>query len=41
MKVAVFQICFIFGRANFTAGDRVYWDDIKPLMYIVEIMIDG
>ena len=30
-----------FGRANFTAGDGLYRDDINPSMDIVELMIDG
>ena len=41
MPVVVFQICFIFGRADFTAGDRVDRDDIEPLMDIVELIIGG
>ena len=41
MPVVVFRICFIFGRADFTAGDGVDRDDIEPLMDIVELIIDG
>ena len=41
MPVVVFQICFIFGRARFTAGDGVDRDDIEPLMDIAELMIYG
>ena len=41
MPVFVFQICFIFGRANFTAGDGADKDDIEPSIDIVELMIDG
>ena len=39
MPVVVFRICFIFGRANFTAGDGVDRYDIDPSMDIVELMI--
>ena len=41
MPVVVFQICSIFGRANFTAGDGVDKDDIELSMDIVELIIDG
>ena len=41
MPVVVFRICFIFGRADFTAGDGVDRDDIEPLMDIVELIIGG
>ena len=41
MPVVVFRICFIFGYANFTAGDGVDRDNIEPSMDIVELMIDG
>ena len=40
MPVVVFQICFIFERANFTSGDRDDRDYIKPSMDTVELMVD-
>ena len=41
VPVVVFQIYFIFIRANFTAGDGADRDEIEPSMEIVELMIDG
>ena len=41
MPVVIFRICFIFGGANFTAGDGVDRDDIYPSMNIVELIING
>ena len=41
MPVVVFRICFIFGPADFTAGNGVDRDDIEPSIDIVELMIDG
>ena len=41
MPVVVFQICFIFGRENFTACDGVDRDGIEPLMDIVELILMG
>ena len=41
VPVVVFQIYFIFIRANFTASDGADRDDIEPSMEIVELMIDG
>ena len=40
MPVVVFQIFFIFGHTDFTAGDGVDRDHIEPLMEIVELIID-
>ena len=41
MPVFILWICFIFGRANFIAGDRADRDDIEPSMDTVKLMIDG
>ena len=41
MPVVVFRIWFIFGRANFTAGDGEDRDDKEPLTDIVKPIIDG